>query len=523
MQASKLRHYFIKLTIIGVVVHFFACKSKRQPIENPQQLITTELLKQHVYNIASADMQGRATGTIGQQKAAGYLQNQFKKIGLSTPDSLPHYAQPYPLYKDSLEKIVLSIGTTVAVSGKDVMVSLRNTKSADVQSSGLVFAGYGIDDKNYSDFDSLNVRGKIVVFTLGEPKHKGKFIVTNSDTASLWTGNGLDKKLALLAGKGAKAALILNSGQPVFASEFIKENNLSDPFYGAGSEKKLPFVMLSRSFAEKTLPWNVAEIFRRANLQQPFDKAMLKESNVAITLSIKKSTNHIEAANICGFVEGADKKDEAIIVMAHYDHLGTKNGRIFIGADDNASGVAALLSLANAFANGHQPRRTILFVCVSGEENGLWGSNYYANHPICPLKNTSAVINMDMLGRVDGEKVTADSSNYVYVVGKNKISSSWKKIISAAEAKLGIKADDKYDSPLDKTRIYYRSDHYSLAKVGVPALFFYDGMQHGDYHQPTDTPDKINFSLFAKRVKFVYEIILRLSEMKEILPRDLDG
>lgn len=485
-----------------------------------EECLGVENLKSHVQALTSTEMNGRATGTTGQRQAAAYLQNQFKKIGLASPQGLKNFEQSYPLYKDSLQSVALSIGNSKAVNGVDVCVSLRNTVSATVQSSSIVFAGYGIEDKNYNDFTFINVKDEIVVICLGEPRLEGKFLVNGADTASDWTSKGIEKKLSLLALKGAKAVLIINPGQPSFSKEFITENTISELYYNTGTEKKLPFLLLSRQYAEKSFPWNVAGIYRKANMQETFEKSFMQEANIAVALSINKQITTVNASNIIGVVEGSSRKDECIIVMAHYDHLGNKNGKIYFGADDNASGTVALLSLAKVFANVEKPLRTIVFVAVSGEENGLWGSNYYAKNPVILLSKTSVVINMDMIGRVDSERKLPDSLDYVYVVGQNKISSGLKGIVDSAKIKSGIIVDDKYDFPGDKTRIYYRSDHYSLAKLGVPALFFYDGMQHADYHKPTDTADKINWQLFNKRLLFIYQV-LKNSDAIEFLKRDI--
>lgn len=517
------KHFLLAITIANIVLllnlSLISCKRNTKS-GTISECLGVENLKNHVEALASVEMNGRATGTAGQRQAAVYLQNQFKEIGLVSPQGLKNFEQPYPLYKDSLQSVALSIGNTKAVNGTDICVSLRNTVSATVQSSSIVFAGYGIEDKNYNDFAFINVKDKIVVVCLGEPRFKGKFLVNGADTASDWTGKGIEKKLSLLALKGAKAVLIINPGQPSFSKEFIAENTTSELYYNTGAEKKLPFLLLSRQYAEKSLPWNVAEIYRKANMQEAFQKNFLQEARTVVTLSINKHISTINASNIIGVVEGSLQKDECVVVMAHYDHLGNKNGKIYFGADDNASGTAALLSLAKGFANIDKPFRTIVFVAVSGEENGLWGSNYYAKNPVMPLSKTSVVINMDMLGRVDFERKLPDSLNYVYVVGQSKISSGLKKIVYSAKVKPGIVVDAKYDVPGEKTRIYYRSDHYSLAKLGVPALFFYDGMQHSDYHRPTDTADKINWQLFNKRLLFIYQI-LKSADACEFLKRDI--
>jgi Zn-dependent M28 family amino/carboxypeptidase len=212
---------------------------------------------------------------------------------------------------------------------------------------------------------------------------------------------------------------------------------------------------------------------------------------------------------VIGVIPGTDKKDEYLFLTGHYDHLGKRGDVIYYGADDDGSGTVGVMQMAEAFAaaakKGKYPRRTVVFMAVSGEEKGLWGSEYYSDHPIYPMDKTTADLNTDMIGRVDTERMTADTLNYIYVIGHDKLSSELQTINEAANKKsANLVLDYKFDDPNDKNRIYYRSDHYNFAKVGVPILFFYDGMLQADYHKPTDTVDKINFELMQKRTLMVY-------------------
>lgn len=158
---------------------------------------------------------------------------------------------------------------------------------------------------------------------------------------------------------------------------------------------------------------------------------------------------------------------------------------------------------------------------VSGEEKGLWGSEYYSNHPVYPLQQTTANLNIDMVGRVDTERKTDDTLNYVYVVGHNKLSTQLAPINEAANQRYTqLVLDYKYDDPNDPNRIYYRSDHYNFARKGVPVLFFYDGMLKADYHRPTDTVDKINFELYEKRMRMIFYTAWEMANRTEMVKRD---
>ena len=233
-----------------------------------------------------------------------------------------------------------------------------------------------------------------------------------------------------------------------------------------------------------------------------------------------------QSSNVLGYIEGTDKKDEYIILTAHYDHLGKRNKVIYFGADDDGSGTCGVIEMAEAFAKakaeGNGPRRTIVFMTVSGEEKGLWGSEYYSEHPVFSLDKTSVNLNTDMVGRIDTERTTDDTLNYVYVIGHNKLSSELVTINEGVNKTFTqLQLDYKYDDPNDKNRIYFRSDHYNFARKGIPILFFYDGMLKADYHQPTDTVDKINWELYEKRVRMIFHTAWEIANRADMLKRDI--
>jgi Zn-dependent M28 family amino/carboxypeptidase len=183
------------------------------------------------------------------------------------------------------------------------------------------------------------------------------------------------------------------------------------------------------------------------------------------------------------------------------------------------------MQMAEAFSTaakkGNKPRRTIIFMTVSGEEKGLLGSQYYSEHPTVDLAKASADLNTDMVGRVDTERKTADSLNYVYVIGHDKLSSDLPVINEGVNKKYtNLVLDYKFDDPNDQNRIYFRSDHYNFARKGVPILFFYDGMLLADYHKPTDTIEKINFDLMQRRVKMIFHTAWEIVNRDNMLKRD---
>ena len=201
--------------------------------------------------------------------------------------------------------------------------------------------------------------------------------------------------------------------------------------------------------------------------------------------------------NVPFFIRGTSADSEVVVVTAHYDHLGLKNDTIFRGADDDASGTATVMELARVFVKarkeGHPPLRSILFMPVSGEEKGLLGSSYYTQHPIFPLNNTVANINIDMVGRTDPRHDSLGIREYVYIIGDDKLSTQLHDInVEMNKKYTQLDLDYRYNDKDDPNRFYYRSDHYNFAKNNIPVIFFFNGT-HADYHKSTDTPDKICF------------------------------
>jgi len=223
-------------------------------------------------------------------------------------------------------------------------------------------------------------------------------------------------------------------------------------------------------------------------------------------LNIPLKVDDVAASDVLGFMEGTDLKDQVLVLSAHYDHLGKHDGKIYHGADDDGSGTAALLTMADAFSKakkaGHGPRRSILFLANVGEEKGLLGSYYYSEHPVFPVAKTITDLNVDMIGRVDSAHIK--DSAYVYVIGSGKLSSTLQNISETVNKKfMNLSLDYTYDSPTDPNQFYYRSDHYNFARLGIPIIFYFNGV-HEDYHQPTDVIEKINFGIYSKRTQLVF-------------------
>ncbi|WP_374958773.1 M28 family metallopeptidase [Gilvibacter sp.] len=214
-----------------------------------------------------------------------------------------------------------------------------------------------------------------------------------------------------------------------------------------------------------------------------------------------------DSENVLAFIKGSEFPDEVIVLSAHYDHVGTdKKGNVYNGADDDGSGTVSMLEMAQAFQQavkeGNGPKRSILFLHVTGEEIGLYGSRYYTDNPVYPLENTVCNLNTDMIGRIDPDK--AGGPDYIYLIGSDKLSQELHDVSEMINSKyVNLELDYTYNDENDPNRFYYRSDHYNFAKNNIPIIFYFNGT-HEDYHQITDTPDKIEYELMAKRAQLIF-------------------
>ena len=233
----------------------------------------------------------------------------------------------------------------------------------------------------------------------------------------------------------------------------------------------------------------------------------------AASLNSRKNENLPDSENIWAFIKGSEKPEEVLVISAHYDHIGVKNGEINHGADDDGSGTVAVLEIAKAFQKakdeGHGPKRSLLFLHVTGEEHGLLGSKYYSENPLFPIANTITDVNIDMIGRRD--EIHKDSNDYVYIIGSDYLSSDLYTICEEANKNyIKTNLDYTFNDRNDPNRFYYRSDHYNFAKKGIPAVFLFNGV-HADYHKPSDTADKIEFDALTKRAQLAFAIAWELA------------
>src|SRR5450432_911509 len=494
---------FLGLIFTGSVFFCFAQK-KTDPVLFGNS-IKIENLQKHLYRIAGPDFEGRETATPGQQKAATYIEDYFKSLGLK-PGNKDSFQYAFPVYRDSLLSSNISINGKAFEINKDFDIRLTSAHTAAFGSSEIVFAGYGLSDSLHDDYKGLDVTGKIVLVLNGYPPGILQVYINNKSFNAFAKQDAAQKH-------GATAIFILQEDFP--------HNAPPDP--GKMYRKYfLPKIRLNSFY--------ISEHMGRAIMDTDYDQAKTgsirsKTYSAEIRLEIQKQTMMLQSTDVLGYLEGSDLKDQLLVISAHYDHLGKKDSVIYFGADDDGSGTVSLLELAAAFSKakeaGKGPRRSILFLANSGEEKGLWGSEFYTDHPVYALDSTTADLNIDMIGRKAIDKKQGDSNNYVYIVGDNKLSSDLHPISFEMNKKYtGLELDYKFNNPKDPEKIFYRSDHYNFARKGVPIIFYFDGI-HADYHKPSDTPDKINYDLLVKRAQLVFYTAWEMANRNKMLKRDL--
>lgn len=492
-------------------------QQKDENAEKFASLITPQALKEKLTILAGPEMEGRETASPGQKKAAAWIEAQFKSFGLK-PGNGDSYQQLYPVYQDQLTDKKLTVNGKTYAWDKDYTFGILN---GDWKFTDFVFAGYGNYDsaKNINDFAGLDLNGKVLVI-LENPAMPGGGMTRA--TFALMQGRS-----RYLAGKGIKGTLtVVNFAgrQPANTKGGMR---LAPPTAGAaqggrGGQQASPLFAANISNAVAS-----AILGRTATLSM----AELKDVNkgnywAELNVHAVRTNVQLESSNVIGVLPGTSKKDEYVFLTGHYDHLGKNGDVIYYGADDDGSGSVGVIQQAEAFAAaakaGHRPKRTMIFMTVSGEEKGLLGSEYYSEHPTVDLSKASADLNTDMIGRGDTSR-KGDTLNYIYVIGHDKLSSELAPINEGVNKlyNLNLGLDYKYDDPNDTQNIYFRSDHYNFAKKGVPILFFYDGMLGADYHRPTDTVDKIHFEVMAKRAQLVFHTGWVIANRDNMVKRDI--
>ncbi len=483
--------------------------------------ITAEDISGHLNVLASDAYEGRETGTDGNNMAAAYIADHFERIGLPAIGMENSYYQKVAFHSTGWNKNEIHVGDNQYKHLWDYLAfASRNTDMTDMQLSEVIFLGYGIDDPKYSDYKGNNLRGKVIMINKGEPLDKDSLsYITGTKEMSDWSGK-LDKKLDVASKHGVKLVLIIENELKSFLDKnrrFLVSSGLQLGDGQTGLEGRANHAYISSTIAKDIIGKKAKKIKRWRKKNKKKGKACDIKLTSDVKVDMQKELSTLEGNNVMGYIEGTDKKEELIVVSGHYDHLGKKGSDIFNGADDNGSGTSTILDMAEAFViaaeNGNRPRRSILFLLVTGEEKGLLGSQYYAENPVFPIKNTVANVNVDMIGRTD--KNYKDNSNYIYVIGSDRLSTDLHEINEDINQKYTqITLDYKFNSEKDPNRYYYRSDHYNFAKKGIPAIFFFSGV-HPDYHRPSDTVDKIMFDKVEKIGRHIFHLTWELANRED--------
>jgi len=478
-------------------------------------------LRANLEVLTADSLEGRETGEPGAQKAAAFIASRFKSIGLrpagnSTASSA--YFQKVPLFFRSLKSVNLQVGTARPAYLKDyVYVPRRGGNLLDVRAAGMtIIPAQATAEDLAKTIAPYDLTGRVVLIA---PSIKTS---TRSAHGALVPSKYIGALRSMLTVLGAKnpAAILLTDdagvslGQsPAFKQDILDSKILVSPSNKDG-DKRAILLLVSRATYGTILGQGGSEPSR---VVTALAKNTMLTLSCGISIRVHTEETKADAANVLGLLPGSALKNETVVVSAHYDHLGRHNGQIYHGADDDGSGTAALLEIAEAFSKakkaGHGPRRNILFLANVGEEKGLLGSEYYSEHPQVSVSKTIADLNIDMIGRIDSAHVK--DTNYVYVIGSGKLSSGLQALSESVNHRYGdLELDYRYDDPMDPNRFYYRSDHYNFAKLGIPIIFYFNGV-HKDYHQPSDTIDKISFNLCARRARLVFYTAWELANANE--------
>ncbi|MEO8000961.1 MAG: M28 family metallopeptidase [Arenimonas sp.] len=442
--------------------------------------VSTEDLSMHIKILASDEFGGRAPGTAGEDKTVAYLTQQFQRLGLK-PGNGNSYVQTVPMIEslvsaDSTMSITTKGKTHSLSMGKDMVMGTRSEQAeVKINASDMVFVGYGVNapEQNWNDYAGLNVKGKTVVMLINDPGFhvgdKNLFEGRRMTYYGRWT-----YKFEEAARQGAAAVLIIHDTEgAAYGWDVVKNSWSGAQFDLPISEDPEPRVPVqgwltadsaNQLFSDASLDFMK---LRTAANQRGFKAVPLHSQ---LTIDLKSSTKRSESRNVLAILPGKTRPDEAIVYTAHWDHLGTHpdepGDNIYNGAIDNASGVAGVLEIAEQFTVNKQADRSIVFLFVTLEESGLLGSKYYASHPVIPLAKTVAVINLDAMTMVGPAKDLT-----VIGLGNSELD-DWLAPIAASQKRVL-----KQESAPEKGS-FFRSDHFSFAKAGVPALYAKGGIDN---------------------------------------------
>jgi Peptidase family M28/PDZ domain len=463
--------------------------------------------------LSSDELKGRSNGSPELDRAAKYIAGHFRKFGLKPGGEEHTYFQRFSLVvgaklgNKNAATFAQGMASTPLKVRQD-FVPLSFSANATV-TAPLVFAGYGITapEYHYDDYQGIDASGRAVIVLRHEPQE--------NDEHSVFLGKQLTAHAEIVNKAinakihGAAAMILVRDlgNHPDQSDELLRFEEVSGP-----QEMSIPVIQVKVDTVNSWLKpsGRTLDELRQAIDKDLSNRSMALEASSRLTLSVDIERIHRKVSNVVGELPGTDAKfaEQYIVVGAHYDHLGlgdqnslapNQRGQVHHGADDNASGVSGVLELADVLSHSSlRPRHSIVFVDFAGEELGLLGSAYYTQNPPFPLKQTIAMVNMDMIGRV--------ANNRLYVSGTGT-SPGFQQIVQDANRALGF--DLSYSASG-----YGASDHTSFTTHEVPVFFFFSGL-HSDYHKPSDTWDKIDAPSGARVVELVSKVIAGLDALNE--------
>lgn len=480
--------------------------------------ITAEDMKKQLFIIASEKMAGRETGYEGNVLAGEYISEQLKSWGVKPAPGMKDYFQPIALTYTSWDKSELKLeGKAYRHLWDYLSLPGKNNEIPSQKIQEVLFLGYGIDERAFNDYSGKKVKGKAIMINEGEPMMSDSISkLTGTTQMSDWT---LEKKIELAHQKGVEIIFIvpkdlkttLNDNRRSVLSPMVDLDNT------VGKKIDGPNVIyISSSLARDIMGEKGVSELENARVEMD-EKGKFKQVVFTpdLELNFTKNQKLIEGRNIIAYFEGSSKTDETVIISAHYDHIGKRGDVTYFGADDNGTGTTTLLEFAEALSKAEKdhklPARNIMLLWMTGEEKGLLGSKYYAEHPVIPIKNTIVDVNIDMIGRQDKKYKEKNEKYYIYTIGSDRLSQDLHEVNEEINKKYsGLILDYTFNSESDPNRFYYRSDHYNFAQKGIPAIFFFSGV-HEDYHQPGDTPDKIMYDKMERIGRHAFQLMWELA------------
>ncbi len=482
-----------------------------------QKEITGSRISKHLDVIASDEMEGRETGSPGLKRAGDYIIEKLKFSGLSAIDENGDYRQDVLFQKRSWNKSRLTINDQENKLLRHFYAFTDYCENTKKSYNKVSFMGYGIKTDKLNNY-SRAPRSKAAIVFGGQPVNKDGIPVylDLDEQAHQFYTKGIEAKKA-----GIETLFIIDDNFKNNSATFNRFilNPRFKMVSGGQTYNGANLIWISPQQAELIFGSKIKKVIKRKNKVLNGKRFKSFEIPADINIDFKIDDKSISGANICAKVEGNDMdlKNETIVISAHYDHLGKRGQEIYNGADDNGSGTSTILNIAEALQkykeHGGELKRSVIFLFFTGEEKGLLGSQYYTENPLVPLKNTITNFNIDMVGRVD--EAHEGNANYVYVIGSDKLSMDLHLANEAANTEYTkLDLDYKYNDENDPNRFYYRSDHYNFAKNNIPVIFYFSGV-HEDYHQPSDTKEKIMPDKAAKIGQLCFMSALKIANAKK--------